>query len=512
MRVVRSILAHSSYRVHFVPAQYLTSSQKSKVLRWNLHKKLHLPEMRTALKLLGPDQSQWPSQEPQFRIRRKVFSLGEILRSYGRRGIQDPFEWVQATPNHSYEHSSTVELLTPSTTASTEPGDIDQNVSGGALAAPNPLCTAPPSPPAPKGGSEEIFQQTPNYEHEVISNVNWSLQDPDIHVYTATAVQQIQSYCRMYMASSYALVHGEPEVHHFTSHARFLDHMDEGISLFVSGNMDLAFKKFRLGFAMLKDVLVDLHPMATAIYFLLLCKLTVNKVQQLAVMLLQHTIQLASAIHTRTTRLLALFSAILKAGELLEMPLVCLRAASDTLEANDPTNWKTLYVKERHCDALYHAGLYGEGAIRRAQLLTLQESRYGPSARNVLWTSLNVADDHLIHGQLLEAEQRFSIVAQQSELHLGYNRAKSRIVALEGLAKVAYVRFCRQLDAHLDSSVALQSWHEALYQQQKALKFVNEAIELAQVWITGPNRRTRRLLDLRYKVQAAAIQLKSTPP
>ncbi len=122
------------------------------------------------------------------------------------------------------------------------------------------------------------------------------------------------------------------------------------------------------------------------------------------------------------------------------MPLVCLRAASDALEDHDPTYWKTLYVKERHCDALYHAGRYGEAAIRRAQLLRLQESRYGPFARNVLWTSLNVADDHLIHGQLLEAEKRFSLIAQQSEQHSGYNRAKSRIVALEGLAKVAYVR------------------------------------------------------------------------
>ncbi len=276
------------------------------MLRWNLQKKLHLPEIRTALKLLGPDQSQWPSQEPEFRIRRKVFAFEEILRSFGRRGIQDPFEWVQTTPDHCYEHSSTVELLTPSTTASTEAEDIDQNVSGGALAPPTSPSTALPNPSAPQNGSKETFWQIPNHDLGIGGKVRWSLRDPDIQVHTSTAVEQMQSYCRIYISSSSDLVHIEPEVHHFTTHACFLDHMEEGIALYVSGNTNVAFEKFRLGFAMLYDVLVDVHPMATAIYLLLFCKLTINKVKHVAMMLLRHTIQLARAIQDTPTRFLVL--------------------------------------------------------------------------------------------------------------------------------------------------------------------------------------------------------------
>jgi hypothetical protein len=472
---------------------------KTRLLNWNLHKKLHLPELRTALKMLSPERPQWPSQEPQFRIHRRLVGLDDILRSFGRKGILNPFEWTRTTSDEDYEHSSNVELLTVFT-----PTNSEKELEGASQTSSDSTSTMPHSSipvaftsPVADDGRETLLYGYP----EVPITVNWPLQDPDIYIHTATAVQQVQLYCSRYMTSVGSLVHQEPDVHHLTCHARFLDRMDEGISLIGRGHTKLAFDKFDNGFELLKSMLMDLHPMAIATFLLLLAKLTINKITPVSAELLRHSHKLANAMSSVPHHLVELLRSISESGELLEMPLLCLHAASDVLEASAAMHWKTLYVKERHCDALYHAQMYGEAATRRAQLLKLQEARYGPSARNVLWTSLNVADDHLIHGQLEGAEERFLQVLQQSEQHSDYHRAKSRVVALEGLAKVALFRASKQLNARLDSAVALQSLDSAFQLLQRALKLVYEALELAQAWFESASRRIKRLLDLRDEVQ-----------
>jgi hypothetical protein len=467
---------------------------KTRLRHWGLQKHLHLPELRTALKLLGPDRSRWPSQAPQFLIHGRLVALDDILRSCGRKGIQDPFEWACLTSDNDDEHSSNVELLTETSLATRET-EVDHTgqpnvhfaVTIPQSSNPYSLATLPP-----QSRGEIVFHPYPG----VSDTFDWPLPDPDIFIHRAMAVQRMQSYCLEYMASASSLNHHEPDVHHLTCHARFLDQMDEGISLIHRKETDMAFEKFGNGFKLLKKMFMDIHPMSIATYMLLMCKLIVNNLISLSTNLLEYAHGLSKVLKSFPRCLVELLHAISQSKE-LELPLLCLRAASDILETTCTMDWKTLYVKERHCDALYQTGEHGELAIRRGQLLQLQEVRYGTSARNVLWTSLNVADDHLYHDQLYEAEARFTKVLQQADQHSGYHRAKTRVVALEGLAKVAFARASKQLIAHLDSATALQNLYSASQLLQLALQYANEALEMAQIWFENATRRIKRLLDLR---------------
>ena len=216
--------------------------------------------------------------------------------------------------------------------------------------------------------------------------------------------------------------------------------MSEGIFFFAKNNWDAAFDNFKTGFVVLEEILCDVHPMAIALYLATLCSLTAKNAPAIADSLLMQTLELVNGNKDVPRCLVELFRNILETKEYLEVPLLCLRAATDALEETAPTQWKTLYVKERLCDALYHGQIHGEGADRRAQLFQTQRTKYGESRRNVLWTALNVADDHVKHGQTSEAEPIFLNVLELSEKHWGFHRAKIRVVALEGLARIASSR------------------------------------------------------------------------
>ena len=470
---------------------------KTRLTKWGLHKKLQLPEMRTALQILGPDRSQWPSPAPQFRIHGRVVDLDTILRSYGRKGIREPFEWIRLTSDSDYERSSNVELISDSTPADSE-RELDEIGQLFELSTP---ATPKASAPTVSACVTRDWRCYPG----VPSIVAQELRDPDIYLHSTTAIRHVQAYCLSYMTSARSQFHNEPEIHHLTSHARFLDRMDEGIVLFGREQMGMAFATFDKGFELLKEMFMDIHPMAVATYLLLLCKLTVHKITPVLVELLRHTHELARALKAVPHSLAELFRTISKCTDILELPLLCIRAASDVLEAKATTDWKTLYVRERQCDALYHAQVYGELATKRAQLLKFQEARYGPCARNVLWTSLNVADDHLIHGQLDEAQARFARVVHQSDQHSGYHRAKSRVVALEGLAKVSFLKASKQVNTY-STSTGLPLIDSTLLLQQ-ALEFISEALQLAQVWFENGGRRIGRLRDFEDSIRATLASL-----
>jgi hypothetical protein len=183
--------------------------------------------------------------------------------------------------------------------------------------------------------------------------VNWLIPDPDVYVQAATAVRLIQSFCSKYMASTEFV--DEPKVHRDTCHARFLDQMDERLFLYNQENYDLAFNKFDNGFGLLKDMLTDLHSMGIAAYLLLLCKLSIHKVTPVLDALPRYIHELASILKPVPHDLVELLEFISKSREFLAIPLLYLHAASDILEAKAITDWKTLYIKEGHCDALYYA-------------------------------------------------------------------------------------------------------------------------------------------------------------
>jgi hypothetical protein len=171
------------------------------------------------------------------------------------------------------------------------------------------------------------------------------------------------------------------------------------------------------------------------------------------------------------------------------------------MEADKSLQWKRFYVKERYCDALYHACLSGEGALRREELLQAQEAHYGASARNVLVTSLNVADDLLTQIRLDEAERRFNRVLGQSEDLSGFHRAKIRVVALSGLARVAIVRMRQWCDRQGVRMPGHESSEIVLQRLRSAAGFVRDAFDLAEIWFEGSAWRIEILHELQTEVQ-----------
>jgi hypothetical protein len=477
---------------------------KAKLGDWGLYKNFHLPELRTALQLLGPDRSQWPSEEPIFLIHQSKVELRYILRFFGRKGIQDPFEWVRTTEDTDYEHSIHVELLTDSTPteSSTENGDGGPPGGNSGSSIPQTFSSTSSASPVVWAGSGTVSPR----EYGIPSTFTRIIPDPDTYIHANRAYHLVESFCLNYMASSTDEL-DEPLVHRNTYHARFLDQMEEGLFLYSQENYPLAFDKIRIAFRLVEYLIKDLHPMGIAIYLLLLCKLSTQKVYDVLASLLRHTREMSVKINLGQNDLVELLQVISKSGDFLSIPILCLRAASDTLDANDKTHWKALYAKERHCDSLYYARMFGELAPRRAQLLTLQEEKYGPSARNVLWTSLNVADDHLFNNQLGLAEVRFAQVLQQAGDRGDYNCVKSRVPALEGLAKVALLKATTQLNARPGSAILLQSHESASELLLKALVYSNEAVDLAKSYFENSSRRINRLLNLRNSVQSTLNSL-----
>lgn len=476
---------------------------KNRLLKWNLHKKLSLPEVRTALEMLGHNRETWPCEHPQFRIRNKIVSLDNILRSCRRRGIHDPFDWIQRSPQES-QRSSNVQILTPPSSAGSDSDSEEPATMNFVEAATDPACQV-----------EELHHDS-QIEH--VQDIDdpclacplpiHRMRDPQMYVLAAQAIQQFQLYCRSYIASEAAATkHQEPAVHQFTPQGRLQDHIDEGVFHFARKNFEAAFASFSPAFLLLEELLADVHPMSMAQYLMLLCRLTVTDARIVAIRLLRQALDLSRTRKRIAPSLMQALEAVYRSGELVEMPLLCLRAAVDCMDNMIEWQWKGLYMKERYCHALFTAGFSGEGTLRRAKLLEEQQSFYGVRARNALWTALIVAEDCVGESRLHEAEQRFNWVLQESQSLSGFHHAKIRVVGLAGLARIAIARARKACDAGSQTMSDPDSREAVLQQTDLAEIFVIEALELADKWFErSATRRVERLRDLQAEILDLSLQ------
>jgi hypothetical protein len=132
---------------------------------------------------------------------------------------------------------------------------------------------------------------------------------------------------------------------------------------------------------------------------------------------------------------------ILQESEDIQRSLVESMHKMVDISLQGPNAWIGLYLLERYCDCLYHAGISRERQTQRARLLQLQESKYGKTRGNVLWTLTNVADDHLEKFKFKRAKGCYSEALQRADYGLGgYVKVKIRFAAFKGLARVAMVR------------------------------------------------------------------------
>ncbi|ETI20198.1 hypothetical protein G647_08232 [Cladophialophora carrionii CBS 160.54] len=304
----------------------------------------------------------------------------------------------------------------------------------------------------------------------------------------------IMGYMSCYLITSHLETQLEPAIHALTTHAIFASKMQDGISALAnlaltesstkavprSKKRDPAATKaltsFRNGFQLLEEILINHNPMSLALVFGVICELASHTTNPRLQVMGVHVLlsQLLSYIHERSGALLGpeyplttffglllqeyqrpsasttpgsppLADSILKS---LEMAIIQMQLSSSQLPGAAPeeatsSDWRALYLRERLCDALYHSGSSFEipRASMRKSLLHDQEAKYGPTARNVLWTLTNVADDCLASGDVEAAVEHFEETLRRAKtLSDVYGREKTSFAALEGLGRCYVVK------------------------------------------------------------------------
>jgi hypothetical protein len=164
-------------------------------------------------------------------------------------------------------------------------------------------------------------------------------------------------------------------------------------------------------------------------------------------------------------------------------------------------SWKALYLRERYADCLYHAGISGERHKLRSELLEEQGQFCGYSRRNVLWTAINVAQDHLENNQVMQAEAMFDNVLKRAEdAPVEFDGSKSRFAALEGLAETEIL--AASLEAKRAQGALGREWpSHGTKRLEQAATYLQLAEEIASKSFGETSRRTIRVQDKMLSLQ-----------
>ena len=484
---------------------------KSRIIKWNLHKKLQHSEVHTALRILGPDAAKWPCPNPQFHVRGRIVDYQDLVRYLRRKGVDDPTKWATSRPDPHGDSSEVRLLVDPPTvqqlsssaiahaSASQRDGFRNQGLgdeldTGQTIEAEDYWPSALPQPSSLSREFEEIaLMWSPNRARP---------PDPPVFVLAASLVWKARAYCLEYVFSARANNHAEPIYHQKTSHGHFADRMKHGLSLFARKDYDDAFDAFESGFDLLPEIVANDHPMALTLILAVLCQLITSGAGAIAASLLTHMQKLLHSCYPAKFLLIDLISQLQDATQVLEFFLLGLRSIMDTvaLDISNTDRWKAFYVRERYCDALYHAQVHGEGSMLRARLLAEQEAHYGTQARNVLWTAATVADNSLIYGRLDAAEHQYRRVLQGANTLCGFDRAQIRFAALEGLADTLQGRVpvSKVEPRARDTSATSPSGH-----MQEAVDCLSQALKLGTTWF---NPRCRRVDRVKVKLLGVTAQ------
>ncbi|KIW62315.1 hypothetical protein PV04_10498 [Phialophora macrospora] len=296
----------------------------------------------------------------------------------------------------------------------------------------------------------------------------------------------IMGYMSSFLTTSSLETQPEPLIHAHTTHAIFASKMQDGISTLA--NLSLtescrkaasrskkrdpaamrAFTSFRNGFYLLEEILIRHNPMSLALVLGVICELASHTasptlramgVPVLLNQLLSYIHEMSGTLHGPEYPLTTFFGLLLQEYQhptasttpgsppladcilkSLDMAITQLQLSSSHLHGSKggPSDWRALYLRERLCDALYHSGSSFQlpRASMRKLLLRDQEAKSGPTARNVLWTLTNVADDCLASGDVDAAIEHFDeTLRRATTLEDVYGREKTSFAALEGLGR-----------------------------------------------------------------------------
>lgn len=442
---------------------------RARISQWSLQRNNQLHDMVSALRLLDPDPALWPTPEPWFLIRGRQVAMSEVLRFFRRKGIRNPIQWCR---------SAVIDRDAPAVTLIHErispvDGTSEDSLTLGALSSTH-------SSVMPAAFLSMSRQTSPVNIYAPILTVE------------QRAVGSLRDYCAVYLGLGIAAIHQEPPVHQFTTHGRFGDRMQEGLAQMMRRGPG-AFPNFRRAFDLVQPLLSDCHPMSIAQLLAIACELSAkSQAQAVLRCLLRYLAAMAMSLHASPPLVQFFLSLSSSPPALLQQTAVSsLRAALGIFSEQSPHSWHRLYIQERLCDCLYHGQDRTEGGARRAQLLTEQETFYGPLARNVLWTATNVADDFLDGSNLDGAEGCYMMVLMRAEHLSGFPRAKMRYAALEGLGRVHLARVDR-LPYSNSANVSQDIYGLNL---RKAYHYVEQALNEALTWFEQPSRRVARVRE-----------------
>ncbi|KIW22467.1 uncharacterized protein PV07_12351 [Cladophialophora immunda] len=453
---------------------------------------------------------------PNFHIRGERVDHTELMRYFRRKKISDPVSWIKEQKDR-FDLSEDVVIVVnadavPVGEARSSEEDEDtsehdqeyprlaiEQVEQTALGNVPRILDATGHTPSARYLDDESLPPT---------NVNRSsfsvptLLRPQAYYASEQLNQSMMMYMMSYLSSPTSKADLEPAVHAHTVHAIFASKMQDGISLLANispqdakrslrkpePNAAKAFASFENGFGLIHRILKNHSPMSLALMLSVVCELadrtvkTGMKNSAIGVLLtkfLTYTHDMAAAVWGTEHPLTIFFDILAReyfcptvlsssgSVPLMELILTSLNlslaqfrlasTATHTTALGSAQDWKQLYVRERLCDALYYCGptYQATRSSMRRQLFYDQESRYGPTARNVLWTLTNVADDSLSDGDVDQAIRYFQDALDRAErLVDGYGRAKTSFAAREGLGR-CWMRKAEEAEA------------EALWQEEQ---------------------------------------------
>lgn len=478
--------------------------------------------MTTALRLAHGTINNGRQETIEFRIRNKTVALHEVMKYFKRRrdfpNQKTMWAWV-ASIDAEEPLSPDVCLITnhgASTSAS------DSNSFDGTEA--SDASSAEISRPA----STDLVQSTPGHGESEPSNsmgIATPVSSPDDFATTERMISRALSYCDNYFSSQKALEDLEP-----------LYHKDEPHAIFASGIQDGIFHLLRfqqnhsgpqMGHHFVKLLGADsqfgpLHPMCfvqiTAVTIELMAARTrTSGADDSSKRRILDTVldMLFTFLEKRAREMFRpadsaqgqhplpkIFEELSKSPADLQLHLLLKIVQrmvgfcrGGVLPGGTAHCWKAMYLKERYADCLYHAGVSAERHKLRSELLEEQRQFYGDSRRNVLWTAINVAEDHLEKHQVMEAEAMFHFILKRAEdAPSEFDRSKSRFAALEGLAETEI------LAARLEANRARGALGRGLpsydtKRLEQAATYLQLAEEIAHKSFGGTSRRTIRVQD-----------------
>jgi hypothetical protein len=331
--------------------------------------------MRTAVQLAidyrqqNPDD--WNEDETNFRIQYRTVEFKDVRQYFKRKGIHEPFEWFKSLPPEDYQPSDHVHLI-PTGEFVLTPADQHQ------------------SPELTVEEAEYV-----NIEDCSSNNMQLVLPSPTESPIPRTLAPPTQLglnerliwyagvYCASFVDSTTTFSPREPPVHMHTLHGKFGAKMQEGMFHASQNNIYSARMDFEKAHELLDDLVQEEDPMAFAQVFTILCELAVASQQSLTTqpevgfdpsflkgvnqVTLKHLLDLALN-YLQDAHPLRQYLEVLQESENIQQSLVESMHKMVDISLQGQNAWTGLYLLERYCDCLYHAGISGERQTSRTSI------------------------------------------------------------------------------------------------------------------------------------------------